>query len=126
MINEKVIGDKLKYLILMEAKPNFDIFEVQFEAEYDKDKLISEYSVDLKFDYLGKIDPEVYNFGGDISIMENKLREIVERYPVTPQGKIQMGFGNYRISDGMIWNFEYIFDEKYLFEMSFKIDLNVY
>ena len=126
MVDEKVLADKLKYLIIVDSKPNFNIMEVVVELEYDKDKLISEYSVDLKFDYQGRIDPEVWNFGQDISTMEGKLREIVGRYPITPQGKIQMGFTDYMISDGMIWDLQYVFDEKHLFEMSFKIDLNVF
>lgn len=126
MIDEKVLSDKLKYLIIVDSKPHFEIMEVVVELEYDKDKLISEYSVDVKFDYQGRIDPEVWNFGSDISVMESKLREIIGRYPINPQGKIQMGFTQYMISEGMIWDLEYVFDEKHLFNMSFKIDLNVY
>ena len=35
MIDVKILSEKLKYLIIMNSKPNFDIKEIYFDFDYN-------------------------------------------------------------------------------------------
>jgi len=123
-MDKKVLIDKLNYLVRQEAK-DFTIKEFGVEFVYNKQGLINEYFVNIAFDYQGKIDPEIYDFAHDIQRMSQKLQEIIAKYPITPQGKINMDYQNFISVDGIIWNIDFRFDESHVFNMSFKIDLAV-
>ena len=72
MINEEVLSEKLKYLIQMNAKANqFNIEKIVIEFEYI-DQLhtkLDNYDVDIKFDYEGSIEFDLYSFIQDIKVV---------------------------------------------------------
>jgi hypothetical protein len=57
--------------------------------------------------------------------MSQTLQEIVAKYPITPDGKINMEYQDFISVDGVIWKIDYRFDESHVFHMSFKVDLIV-
>ena len=121
MIDVKILSEKLKYLIIMNSKPNFDIQEIYFDFDYNENK-IENYDVNIKFDYNAGIDPDVYSFAHDIQRMSEKLQNIINEYIVTPEGKIVAGdLSKGFSSDGAIWAIDYTADEKHIFDMSFRV-----
>ena len=131
MINEQVLSEKLKYLIMSEMSKKFEIFEFHVEFMYTdgmRDTL-EEYDIDIKFDYHGSIDSESSRFGADIERMSEQLREIIMTYTISPEGKIKSGdadtFSTF-VDEGMIWGFEFEADTKHIFNMSFKVNYRDY
>ena len=131
MINEQVLSEKLKYLIMSEMSKKFEIFEFHVEFMYTdgmRDTL-EEYDIDIKFDYHGVIDSSSNSFGADIERMSRQLREIIMIYTITPEGKIKSGdadtFSTF-VDEGMIWGFEFEADTKHIFNMSFKVNYRDY
>jgi hypothetical protein len=131
MINEQVLSEKLKYLIMSEMSKKFEIFEFHVEFMYTdgmRDRL-EEYDIDIKFDYHGVIDSSSNSFGADIERMSRQLREIIMTYTITPEGKIKSGdadtFSTF-VDEGMIWGFEFEADTKHIFNMSFKVNYRDY
>jgi hypothetical protein len=126
MIDVKILSEKLKYLIIMNSKPNFDIQEIYFDFDYNENK-IDNYDVNIKFDYNAGIDPDVYSFAHDIQRMSEKLQNIINEYIVTPEGKIVAGdLSKGFSSDGAIWAIDYTADEKHIFDMSFRVHYTEY
>jgi hypothetical protein len=131
MINEQVLSEKLKYLIMSEMSKKFEIFEFHVEFMYTdgmRDTL-EEYDIDIKFDYHGSIDSESSRFGADIERMSEQLRGIIMTYTISPEGKIKSGdaetFSTF-VDEGMIWGFEFEADTKHIFNMSFKVNYRDY
>ena len=131
MINEQVLSEKLKYLIMSEMSKKFEIFEFHVEFMYTdgmRDTL-EEYDIDIKFDYHGSIDSESSRFGSDIERMSEQLRGIIMTYTISPEGKIKSGdadtFSTF-VDEGMIWGFEFEADTKHIFNMSFKVNYRDY
>ena len=132
MINEEVLSEKLKYLIMSEMSKKFEIFEFHVEFMYtdgEKRDILEEYDIDIKFDYQGTIDSESSSFGADIERMSETLRGIIMTYTITPEGKIKSGdtdtFTTF-VDEGMIWGLEFEADTKHIFNMSFKVNYRDY
>jgi hypothetical protein len=132
MINEEVLSEKLKYLIMSEMSKKFEIFEFHVEFMYtdgEKRDRLEEYDIDIKFDYHGTIDSDSSSFGSDIERMSETLRGIIMTYTITPEGKIKSGdtdtFTTF-VDEGMIWGFEFEADTKHIFNMSFKVNYRDY
>ena len=132
MINEEVLSEKLKYLIMSEMSKKFEIFEFHVEFMYtdgEKRDRLEEYDIDIKFDYHGTIDSDSSSFGSDIERMSETLRGIIMTYTITPEGKIKSGdtdtFTTF-VDEGMIWGFEFEADTKHIFNMSFKVNYGDY
>jgi len=125
MINEEVLSEKLKYLIMSEISKRFEIFEFRVEFEYIdyvvRDR-IDQYDIDIKFDYHGTIDSESSGFGTDIETMSEDLRGIISNYTISPEGKIRSGDNDAFVHEGMIWGLEFEADTKHIFNMSFKVN----
>lgn len=125
MINEEVLSEKLKYLIMAEMSKKFEFFEFRVEFDYIdyevRDK-IEQYDIDIKFDYHGTIDSESSGFGTDIENMSEELRGVFTNYTITPEGKIKSGDNNAFVHEGMIWGLEFEADTKHIFNMSFKVN----
>jgi hypothetical protein len=125
MINEEVLSEKLKYLIMSEISKRFEIFEFRVEFEYIdyvvRDR-IDQYDIDIKFDYHGTIDSESSGFGTDIETMSEDLRGIISNYTISPEGKIRSGDNDAFVHEGMIWGLEFEADMKHIFNMSFKVN----
>jgi hypothetical protein len=131
MINEQVLSEKLKYLIMSEMSKKFEIFEFHVEFIYTDGirNTLEEYDIDIKFDYQGTIDSESSSFGSDIERMSEQLRGIIMTYTITPEGKIKSGdadtFSTF-VDEGMIWGLEFEADAKHIFNMSFKVNYRDY
>ena len=124
MINEEVLSEKLKYLIIMNAKPKlFEVMSVYVEFEYidlSQTKLAN-YDVDVKFDYNGALDFEMYSFAHDIQRMSEKLRDILNEYVITEDGKIVEGKNsNCFATDPLIFSIDYKADETHIFDLGYK------
>lgn len=126
MINEEVLSEKLKYLILMSAKRNqFEIMNVYIEFNYtdeSREKLES-YDVDVKFDYNGALEFEMYSFAHDIQRMSEKLRDVISEYIISQDGKLINGNNSKCYpSDPMVFSIEYKVDEKHIFDLGYKFN----
>ena len=123
MIDAQVLSEKLKYLIIMESKPKFEILEFFVEVsfvDYEKKTEIEDYSVDMKFDYSGRIDASSNDFGFDVQKMMNLMSDYVSRYIITPDGKISKSYDAV-VDEGAIWSIDYEYDQKHHFNTSFKV-----
>jgi hypothetical protein len=123
MIKEEVLKEKLKYLILMSSNPKFEIlsFDVHFEYDnYDEKDIIREYTVDIKFDYYGRIGESPRDMGMDIISMMNQMKTHIGSWIITPEGKFSQDYDAY-VDEGLIWDIEFSFDEKHEFNTSFKV-----
>jgi hypothetical protein len=124
MINEEVLSEKLKYLIAMNAKPNqFDIISVNIEFEYTDDthQKLEVYDIDVKFDYQGAIEFDLYSFAQDIKLMSDKLQKIISEYVITEDGKIvSSSNSNCYATDPLIFNIDYEVDTRHIFDLGYK------
>jgi hypothetical protein len=123
MIDAQVLSEKLKYLIIMESKPKFEILEFFVDVsfvDYEKKTEIEDYSVDMKFDYTGRIDASSNDFGFDVQKMMNLMSDYVSRYIITPDGKISKSYDAV-VDEGAIWSIDYEYDQKHHFNTSFKV-----
>jgi hypothetical protein len=124
MINEKVLSEKLKYLITMNAKPKmFEVLNVYIEFEYidQNHTKLHGYDVDIKFDYLGALDFDIYSFAHDIQRMSEKLRDIISEYVITEDGKIVSGNNSKCFpQDPLVFSVEYKADETHIFDLGYN------
>ena len=124
MIDEKVLSEKLNYLVIMETKPDFNILTFYVEYDYIADpiKRIDTYDINIKFDYTNSLDPDIYSFAHDIQRMSEKLKKILNQYIITQEGKIVAGNLTKGFTDeGSVWEIEYEADNKHIFDMSFRV-----
>lgn len=124
MINEELLTEKLKYLVMSELQGNFEILSFLIDFQYSDPKTLEAYDVDVKFDYLGTIDSQASDFGYDITKMSDMFREAVQKYQINEEGKIVTN-SEYIVSDGLIWGIEFAADTKHVFEMSFNVNLEL-
>jgi hypothetical protein len=126
MINEEVLSEKLKYLILMSAKRNqFEIMNVYLEFNYtdESHEKLESYDVDVKFDYEGSLEFEMYSFAHDIQRMSEKLRDVISEYIISQDGKLINGNNSKCYpSDPMVFSIEYKVDEKHIFDLGYKFN----
>ena len=122
MINEELLTEKLKYLIMSELQGKFEILEFRIDFSYSEPQVLEAYDVDVKFDYLSTIDSQASDFGYDINKMSDAFREAVQKYQMNKEGKIVTN-SEYVVSDGMIWGIEFQADTKHIFEMSYNVNL---
>ena len=126
MINEEVLSEKLKYLILMSAKRNqFEIMNVYVEFNYtdESHEKLESYDVDVKFDYEGSLEFEMYSFAHDIQRMSEKLRDVISEYVISQDGKLINGNNSKCYpADPMVFSIEYKVDEKHIFDLGYKFN----
>ena len=123
MINENILQEKLKYLLIMESKPKFIILDFLFMPEFHTNEKTSleSYVIDIKFDYDGPISHESLYFLQDIRKVINEIRELLLKYTITTDGKLISGTGNSWIDEGFIFDLNYKHEETHEFNMSFRI-----
>ena len=126
MINEEVLSEKLKYLIIMNAKPKqFEIMSVYVEFNYtdESHEKLESYDVDVKFDYNGSLEFEMYSFAHDIQRMSEKLRDVISEYIISQDGKLINGNSSKCYpSDPLVYSIEYKVDEKHIFDLGYKFN----
>ena len=124
MINDTVLLEKLKYLITINGKLKmFEVMNINMEFEYtDKTHTkLRNYDIDIKFDYHGPLDFDMYSFAHDIQRMSEKLRDILNEFVITEEGKIVSGTNsNCYTTEPMIFSIEYKADESHIFELGYK------
>ena len=124
MINQEVLSEKLKYLIVMNAKPKmFEVMNVHIEFEYADNSYekLESYDIDVKFDYQGPLEFDMYSFAHDIQRMSEKLRDIISEYVITRDGKIASGDKtNCFASEPTIFSIDYKVDETHIFDMGYR------
>lgn len=123
MINEEILTEKLKYIIISESKKEFEIMNVALEMDYmnNDNSTIESYRVFVKFDYNGLISPDLHYFTKDISHMSDKMSNIVSKYVIDSKGKLIQGGENTSISEGDIWTLDFAADDRHIFDMSYLI-----
>jgi hypothetical protein len=123
MINEEILTEKLKYIIISESKKEFEIMNVALEMDYmyNDETTLESYRVFVKFDYNGSIDPDISYFTRDIKSMSEKMRDIVSKYVLNSKGKLIQGGENTSISEGDIWTLDFAADNRHIFDMSYQI-----
>jgi hypothetical protein len=124
MIDEKVLSEKLKYLIAMNSKStHFDIMNVYIEFDYvdQEHTKIANYDIDVKFDYQGAIEFDLYSFAEDIKTMSNQIQKIISEFVITQDGKIvSSSKSNCYTTDPMIFNIDYEVDTRHIFDLGYK------
>lgn len=126
MINEEVLSEKLKYLITTNGKlKQFDVMKIFIDFEYadqNRQKL-SGYDVDVEFDYEGALDFDMYTFAHDIQRMSEKLRDVVNEYVISQEGKIvSRENSNCYTSEAMVYHISYEADTKHVFSLGYKFN----
>lgn len=123
MINEKVLSEKLKYLINMNGNNQFEIRDIYIDFEYadsEREKLIS-YDIDVRFDYIGSIDAQFEDFLFDINRMQEKMKVILNKYTITEEGKLIAGEKSKSFSiEPIILDITYEVDTKHIFNLGYK------
>jgi hypothetical protein len=124
MINQDVLTEKLRYLILMNSKSTqFKIEDVFVEVEYlnQEHTKIGNYEIDIKFDYEGVLEPDINTFTYDVQNMSYKMGDLLSAYVITEDGKIVINKkGNITISEAMVWKIDYKADELHFFNLSYR------
>jgi len=124
MINQDVLTEKLRYLILMNSKSTqFKIEDVFVEVEYlnQEHTKIGNYEIDIKFDYEGVLEPDINTFTYDVQNMSYKVGDLLSAYVITEDGKIVINKkGNITISEAMVWKVDYKADELHFFNLSYR------
>ena len=126
MINEQILSEKLKYLITTNAKlKQFDVMNIFIDFEYadqNRQKL-GAYDVDVEFDYEGILDFDMYNFAHDIQRMSEKLRDVVNEYVISQEGKIgSRENSNCYTTEAMVYHMSYEVDTKHVFNLGYKFN----
>jgi len=124
MINEQILSEKLKYLLMVSARENqFDIisFDVEFDYTNNEREQLDGYDINIKFDYEGALDSYMHYFSQEIESMSDKLRGILNSYVISEDGKLVSGEdSNCNANEGMVWNIEFEADTKHIFNMTFN------
>jgi hypothetical protein len=127
MINETVLTDKLKYIMITELGNEFEIIDFDVElsfVDYETKDEIESYDVDMKFDYKGVIDADMSVFFGDIEKMMRKIRSVLKKFAITKSGKLVHENHDYYVSDASIFNVDFDYDEKHEFSVFFRVNYN--
>jgi hypothetical protein len=121
MINEAVLSEKLKYLVMMDTRGKFEIFDFGV-AIVESGGRIERYEVNMECDYLGVIDPDIGSFINDIKKALAILEEVLSEHTISSDGKLVRGSSSDAIvSESSIWKFNYVTDSKHLLDLSFII-----
>jgi archaeosine-15-forming tRNA-guanine transglycosylase len=123
MINEEILTEKIKYIIMSESGKDFEIMNVDLEMDYmaNDNSTIESYRVFVKFDYNNVIEADIFYFTKDIIKMSEKMRDIISKYVIDSKGKLIQGGKNTSISEGDIWTLDFAADERHIFDMSYLI-----
>ena len=114
-INQKVLVEKLKYLIGQESNGQFEILDVDVDF-YERN---SGYQLFIKFDYFGVIDSQMPGFATDISKMIETIEKIVSKVTITPERKLSLSQEVY--VESFIDQIDYKIEDTHIFTISFLV-----
>lgn len=120
-MDHKKQEEKLKYLIMMELKDRFDLEDFYVEFELDKEGNLEQYEVNLKFDYLGSIDADWVDFMHDLNKAFSTVEDAISKFPINKNGELDLSLEDFNISGPMIWDFNFVYEDKHLINCSYKI-----
>ena len=113
--NQKILAEKLKYLISMESSGKFEILDVDVDF-YERN---SGYQLFIKFDYFGVIDSQMPGFATDISKMIEKIEKIVSKVTITPERKLSL---SQEVNvESFIDQIDYKIEDTHIFTISFLV-----
>jgi hypothetical protein len=113
--NQKILAEKLKYLISTESSGKFEIFDLDVDF-YDGN---SGYQLFIKFDYFGVIDSQMPGFATDISKMIETIEKIVSKVTITPERKLSM---SQEVNvESFIDQIDYKIEDRHIFTISFLV-----
>ena len=113
--DQKILAEKLKYLISMESSGKFEILDVDVDF-YERN---SGYQLFIKFDYFGVIDSQMPGFATDISKMIEKIEKIVSKVTITPERKLSLSQEVY--VESFIDQIDYKIEDRHIFTISFLV-----
>jgi hypothetical protein len=113
--DQKILAEKLKYLISMESSGKFEILDVDVDF-YERN---SGYQLFIKFDYFGVIDSQMPGFATDISKMIETIEKIVSKVTITPERKLSLSQEVY--VESFIDQIDYKFEDTHIFNISFLV-----
>jgi hypothetical protein len=125
-VDYKKMAEKLKYFYTMnlrEKKCDVKSIDIDFDLHtFNEITLIEVVNIymDLEFDgYLDSDDPS--SFAYDLQRFLTVVRDCLTEYTPTKEGKIVKGDEEAYVSDPMIFELHYKYDEVQKFSLSFKI-----
>ena len=113
--DQKILAEKLKYLISMESSGKFEILDVDVDF-YERN---SGYQLFIKFDYFGVIDSQMPGFATDISKMIETIEKIISKVTITPERKLSLSQEVY--VDSFIDQIDYKVEDTHIFTISFLV-----
>jgi len=113
--DQKILAEKLKYLISTESSGKFEIFDLDVDF-YNGN---SGYQLIIKFDYFGVINSQMPGFATDISKMIEKIEKIVSKVTITPERKLSL---SQKVEvESFIDQIEYKIEDTHIFTISFLV-----
>lgn len=113
--NQKILAEKLKYLISTESSGKFEIFDLDVDFYVGN----SGYQLIMKFDYFGVIDSQMPGFATDISKMIEKIEKIVSKVTITPERKLSL---SQEVNvESFIDQIDYKIEDTHIFNISFLV-----
>lgn len=126
--NDKILSEKLKYLISMESSGKFEILELDIDIEYesvfrlkDGERDLYAYFLYVTFDYLMPMSHDSVSFPSDLKhVIELFENQYISSWGLTKQGKIKKSELNL-VDFSWIDSIDYKFEERHIFTMGFKM-----
>lgn len=126
--NDKILSEKLKYLISMESSGKFEILELDIDIEYesvfrlkDGERDLYAYFLYVTFDYLQAMSHDSVSFPSDLKhVIELFENQYISSWGLTKQGKIKKSELNL-VDFSWIDSIDYKFEERHIFTMGFKM-----
>jgi hypothetical protein len=126
--NDKILSEKLKYLISMESSGKFEILELDMEIEYenvfslkDGKRDLYTYFLYVKFDYLQAMSHDSVSLPKDFErVIDLFEKKYLSSWGLTKQGKIKKSELDL-VDFSWIDSIDYKFEERHIFTMTFKM-----
>jgi hypothetical protein len=127
--DQKILAEKLKYLISMESSGKFEIFELDMDIDYesvfklkDGERDLYAYFLYVKFDYLMPMSHDSVSFPQDFkNVIELFEKKYLSSWGLTRQGKIKKSEHDL-VDFSWIDSIDYKFEERHIFTMTFKME----
>ena len=127
--DDKILSEKLKYLISMESSGKFEILELDIDIEYenvftlkDGERDLYAYFMYVKFDYLMPMSHDSVSLPTDFKhVIELFEKKYLSSWGLTRKGKIKKSEHDL-VDFSWISSIDYKFEESHIFTMTFKME----